>query len=225
MSIPRLAVSLGLILAVGSCREGVAPHPAAPQPLRFVRWAGGVYPRFIAVGATSSATPAPGGSRTLRASRVLSLNRYTASFWAVRGQSRSVQINYLSATGDTSQPFLNLSATDPASAPGVGAIAVGDSVLLTVTVDTLQIGVSLQPTGLQFGTPAQVQMWYTGANGDFNGDGVVDSVDARIESQLLGLSYREWPTDPWTAIPASHDFTSQSFTALLPHFSEYAISW
>jgi hypothetical protein len=226
VSILRLmGVSAGLLLLAEACRDGVAPRPALPHAVRFVQWANGTLPRFTTIGAASNGQPTAAGPHRLRANAVLSLNRYTASFWAVRGQARSVQINYLSATGDTSQPFVLLTTTDPDSVPGVGALAIGDSVLVTLTVDTARIGVSLEPTGLQFGTPAQFQIWYTGANGDFDGDGTVDSVDARIEAQLLGIGYRESPADPWTPFAATHSLVDQSFTAALPHFSDWAVSW
>ena len=221
MSIQRLVVLAGLMLFVGACLDGVAPRPA----LHFVQWAPGSNPQFTTVGVLSGGTPSTGGTPALRANTALSLSRYSASFWAVRGQSRSVQINYLSATGDTSQPYLLLTTREPAYMPGVGTLAVGDSVLLTVTVDSVSIGVSLEPTGLQFGTPAQFQIWYTGAQGDFNGDGIVDSTDARIEAQLLGISYHEAASDPWMAIEATHSLGDKSFTAALWHFSEYAVSW
>src|SRR3989449_2653589 len=99
----------------------------------------------------------------------LSLNQYTASFWAVRGEQRGLQINYLSATGDSSAPFLRLDTTDPAFVPGLGDLAPGDSVLITLTIDPDNIKISLEPTGLLFGEPAQLQIAYGGAAGDLNG--------------------------------------------------------
>src|SRR5207245_327742 len=155
----------------------------------------------------------------------LSLNQVTATFWAVRGEQRSAQINYVSAAGDTSAPFLRLSIADPTYVPGRGDLAPGDSVLITVTIDTLNIGVSLEPTGLLFGDPAQLQVWYGGAGGDLNGDGVVDSTDARIESRLLGMWYREGVDSAWTQVSAAQSLSEKSFTSALPHFSEYALCW
>ena len=223
----RFLIPLALALFAARCSER-GPHPTAPQPSlatapHLLRWAGNTAPQFSAIGAL----PARGAHGLLlaTASYGLSLYQYSASFWAVRGQPRSVQINYLSATGDTSAPFLRLSTADPAFVPGVGPLAPGDSVLLTVTVDPLNVKVSLQPTGLWFGDPAQMQIWYGGAGGDLNGDGVVDSTDAYIESQLLGLWYREGTNSAWSRIPAAQSLADKSFTSALPHFSEYAVSW
>jgi len=85
--------------------------------------------------------------------------------------------------------------------------------------------VSLEPTGLLFGEPAQLQLSYGGADGDLNGDGVVDGSDAYIESQLLGLWYREGTDSTWEPIPAVQSLADKAFTSLLPHFCEYAVSW
>jgi hypothetical protein len=153
----------------------------------------------------------------------LSLDQYVVSFWAVRGESRSVQINYSSSIDTLIHPFLLLTTTDPQFVPGVGTLAVGDSVLVTVIVDTSKIGVRFEPTGLLFGTPADLKIFYGGANGDLNGDAVVDSVDARLERQVLGLWYREVPTDPWTKLEAIHSVEEKSFSYALQHFSEYDV--
>jgi len=225
-----LALALALLAAGCSDTHPTAvQQPTAPGP-HFLRWAGSVPPQFRAVDGLSGRggdgaffADGPGG---------LSLNQVTATFWAVRGEQRSVQINYLSATGDTSAPFLRLSIADPIYVPGRGDVAPGDSVLITITIDTVNIGVSLEPTGLRFGDPAQLQIWYAGAGGDLNGDGVVDSTDARIESRLLGMWYREGADSQWTPIPAAQSLPDKSFMSELLHFcdfevsfSEYAVSW
>src|SRR5438093_4840029 len=99
----RFLLPLALGFIASGCSDSVAPGPAAPrQPLaqapHFLRWAG--QPQFSTAGTYSGssahsvlAMASPGG---------ISLDHYTASFWAVRGEQRFVQINYLSSTGDTS---------------------------------------------------------------------------------------------------------------------------
>jgi len=154
----------------------------------------------------------------------LSLDQYVVSFWAVRGESRSVQINYSSSIDTLAHPFLVLTTTDPQFVPGVGELAMGDSVLVTVRIDTSKIGVSLEPHGLQFGEPAQMKIWYGGAGGDLNGDGVADSSDTAIEAKLLGLWYRPDASKPWTHLSANQSLDEKSFTYALPHFSEYEIA-
>ena len=225
MSARRSLIPLALVLFAARCADGPIPtavQPLAPAP-HFLQWAGSAAPRFTATGALSG----PGVKHTLLAAQSsgLSLNQYSASFWAVRGEPRSLQINYLSSTGDTSSPFLRLTTTDPVYVPGVGDLAPGDSVLITVTIDPNNIKVSLEPTGMLFGEPGQLQISYGGAEGDMNGDGVVDDADSYIESQLLGLWYREGTDSAWERIPAVQLLSDKSFTSALPHFSEYAVSW
>jgi hypothetical protein len=70
-----------------------------------------------------------------------------------------------------------------------------------------------------------MQMWYGGASGDLNGDGVVDATDAYIETQLLGMWYREGDVADWQRIPATQVVDEKSFIVGLPHFSQYAVSW
>ena len=225
MSVRRCLIPLALALLVARCSDNIGP-PAAPAALtpvpHVLRWAGGTPPSFTAIGAL----PGRGGQgRFLSAPGGLSLNQYVATFWAVRGEARSVQINYKSSTGDTSSQFLRLTTVDPAFVPGRGELAPGDSVLITVTIDPIELKVSLEPTGLLFGDPAQLQISYGGADGDLNGDGVVDSTDAQIESQLLGLWYREGTDSAWAKIAAVQSLLDKSFMSALPHFSEYEVSF
>ena len=213
----RFLAVLALALLTARC----ADHPTAVQvPIsgapHFLRWAASASPQFRVNGAFAS-----------RASQTapLSLDQYEVSFWAVRGQPRSAQLNYLDVAGGTSHPFLLLTITDPETLPNGSELAEGDSVLVTMRIDTTKIGVSLEPTGLQFGTPGQMQMWYGGAGGDLNGDGVVDSTDTYVETQLLGMWYREGDVSDWQRIPATQAVDEKSFTVALPHFSQYAVSW
>ncbi|HEY6947340.1 MAG TPA: hypothetical protein VI297_00880, partial [Gemmatimonadales bacterium] len=160
--------------------------------------------------AAAAIKPAPAG---------VALAQTQATFWAKRGESRAVQINY-AANGGTA-PFLKLTVSDPTYVPGIGNLAVGDSVLVTATVDPIAVTVSLEPHQTQFGTPAQLQIWYGGAGGDLNGDGVVDAGDTYIENQLLGMWYQADPTTSWTPITATQSLGDKSFTASLAHFSGY----
>jgi hypothetical protein len=153
----------------------------------------------------------------------VSLTRYQATFWAKRGTARSLQINY-AANGGTS-PFMKLTVSDPTYVPGRGTIAVGDSVLITATVDPNALTISLEPHQMQFGTTSPLQIWYGGAGGDLNDDGVVDANDSYIENNLLGMWYQADPTSSWAQIPATKSLSTKSFTSALQHFSGYAVSW
>src|SRR3989454_1067355 len=225
MSVRRHLIPLALAVFAARCADGPHPtgvqEPLAPAP-HSLRWAGGSAPQLTTIGTSAGGA---GHGVFLAAPSGLSLDQYTATFWAVRGEERSLQINYFSVTGDTSSPFLRLVVDDPAYVPGVGDLAPGDSVLMTVTIDPSNIKISLEPTGLLFGNPAQLQIWYGGAGGDLNGDGVVDATDAYIESQLLGIWYREGVDSVWSKVSATQTLSDKSFTRALPHFSEYALCW
>ena len=218
-----IMVAFGLF-AAGCTGEGnplTVEQPLASAP-HFLRWAGTTAPQLTAIGAPSGRVV--NGQLLASASAGLRLDRPVATFWAVRGESRSIQINYADAAGGTTSPFMRLVINDPAYVPGRGDLAPGDSVEITVTVDTEHVAVSLEPTGLLFGDPAQMEIWYGGADGDLNGDGRVDASDTYIESQLLGMRYREGE-GPWTDIPSLHLLSDKAFTIGLPHFSVYAVSW
>lgn len=217
MMVRRSLLVFALALSVARCADQptAVNAPAGPQ---FLRWSGAT-PDFSS---QTQARARRSGAMTL--TPPLSLDQYTVSFWAVRGESRSIQINYTSSIDSETHPFLQLTTTDPVFAPEIGDIAVGDSVLITVTVDTTKIGVRFEPTGLQFGANSQLKIWYGGASGDLNGDGVADGADAQLEQQLLGLWYREYTNDAWTQVSASQSVEDKSFTYALPHFCEYAVA-
>jgi hypothetical protein len=215
MMVRRSLLVFALALSVARCADQptAANPPAGPQ---FLRWSG--TPQF------SSQTQARERRSGAMLTPPLSLDQYSVSFWAVRGESRSIRLNYVSAIDNAPHPFLELTTTDPVFAPGVGALALGDSILITITVDTGKVGVRFEPTGLQFGTTSQLKIWYGGANGDLNGDGAVDETDAQLEQQLLGLWYREYSNDAWTQLSAAQSVEEKSFTYALPHFCEYAVA-
>ena len=214
MFVRRSLMVFALALSVARC----ADQPTAVRPSsgpQFLRWS--ATPQF-----TAQTRARRSGAMAL--TPPISLEQYSVSFWAVRGQSRSVRINYSSTIDNETHPFLELTATDPTFAPEIGDLAVGDSVLITVTVDTSKIGVTFEPTGLQFGTASQLQIWYGGASGDLNGDGIADGTDQQLAEQLLGLVYREYSNDSWTQVPATHLVDDKSFVYALPHFCEYAVA-
>ncbi|MBI4503779.1 MAG: hypothetical protein HY700_21785 [Gemmatimonadetes bacterium] len=227
MSARRYLIPLALALFAAACSDSVGVRSAGEPRLttpHLLRWAGNTPPRFSAIGSLRGGViPPPGDGVMLAGPQELSLDQNTASFWAVRGEQRSVQINYQSSNGDSSSSFLRLTIADPVYVPGHGDLVPGDSVLITVTVDPQAIKVSLEPTGLLFGDPAELQISYGGAHGDLNGDGVVDGFDAVIEQLLLGMWYREGAESAWAKIPAMQSVADKTLTSALQHFSEYAV--
>ena len=227
-------IPVALMLGVASCADTTAPpgvHAPDTQPhhLRWNRTSGPV------TFAASAGGPA-GELALAETPRVLlsgadgdsvALQTYHASFWAKRGERRFIEINYVNVLSSTEYPFLRLSIADPVRHPNGQAIAYGDSVLITVAVDPVELVVHLEPSGIQFGRadPTTLRLWYGGAEGDLNGDGVVDEQDATIEKNLLGLWYQENILAPWQEINSAKSETEKWISSALEHFSGYAVSW
>jgi hypothetical protein len=154
------------------------------------------------------------------------LDRYRVSFWATKGRSRSVQINYRDDRGV--RPFLRFSVPRNAllRRPDGSRIRWGESVLITVTVDDTRIAAHFEPSGLQFNrwNRAWLRMWYGGADWDFNGDGAIDELDQEIERHRLRLWFQDEPGEPWYPLPARHSIRGKWFAAPLYHFSGGEIS-
>lgn len=103
----------------------------------------------------------------------------------------------------------------------------GDSVRITITVvDPKKFLFDFQPAGLQFNPndPARLKIEYRYANHDFNGDGKIDSTDARIAT-LLNLWRREPPDSLWFTFGAVKFADLQEFDANVFSFSQYAVAW
>jgi hypothetical protein len=149
---------------------------------------------------------------------------YSTSFWAVRGETRELRVNVF--RDNQAVPFLDLEISDPVTLPDGTPLAVGDSVLITVNVDTEELLADLQPSGLQFGAaqPTVLTMWYVAANDDLNSDAVVNSGDEAVQEQL-DLWVQEHSEDPWTSLGAVHYIDNEKLVQYLQHFSGYAISW
>lgn len=158
------------------------------------------------------------------------LARLSASFWAVRGQDREVRLDYRARPGQPdSTEFLRFRVRDGSlvNLPGGLPLALGDSVLITVTVvDPARFVVEFQPAGLLFSSaePAELEMRYVEANADFNGDGTVDGADASVEQQLR-IWRQERPGEPWVQMPGRVHTDSDRVEASLTGFTRYAIAY
>lgn len=218
----RSLVLAALAISVASCADqSTAVQPAEPE---FLDWA--LTPEFSADGSAPTLSESSTGTIYLGPRDQVNLEQTRVLFWAVRGESRSVQINYKGRRDAEPRPFLLLTTTDPQFVPGIGELAVGDSVLITVKVNTRKVLVSLEPTGLQFGQPGQLTIWYSGAKrGHDNEDpGQYDGNDEIIDDTDLALFYREDQKHPWSQLSATQSIADQSFTYAIPHFSDYAVA-
>jgi hypothetical protein len=234
-----MTVLLAAALAAAACEDATGPpterdaaQAAVPDgALHGLQWVDTEAPReFTIVALPDDEGPADAvdvviAEATASDGQVL-LDRYQVSFWATRGRSRSVQINYRDDRGV--RPFLRFSVPRNAllRRPDGSRIGRGESVLITVTVDDTRIAAQFEPSGLQFNrrSPAWLRMWYSGAHPDYNGDGVVDELDQEIEQHRLGMWWQDEPGEPWYLLPTRHSLNGKWFAAALYHFSGGEVS-
>ncbi len=158
------------------------------------------------------------------------LASFGASFWAVRGDERELRLSYRPRLGSTdSTEFLRLRISDASllNLPSGLPIALGDSVLITVTViDPARMIVELQPAGLVFarGEPAELEMRYREADPDYDDDGDVDADDDEIETRL-SIWRQERIGEPWVQIGGDVRVDSDDVKADLTGFTRYAIAY
>ncbi len=150
-----------------------------------------------------------------------------ASFWAVRGKDRVLQIDY-EYDGET-YPVLEFQVPSKAlhERPDGTRFSDGDSVRIDVSLDLTRLFVSYEPSGLRFSNkhPATLSVWYSVAAGDMDGDGEADDDDAEIESTLLALWTQEFEGDSWYSVDADHQSSENLFEASIYHFTNYAVGW
>jgi hypothetical protein len=111
--------------------------------------------------------------------------------------------------------------------PDGSTIAVGDSVLITLTVsDPTHLIITYQPSGLQFSATDQpkLKMFYVACGDDLNYDGIVDATDDQIQSKL-SIWRQEAPGLPWTVMSSTVVKTVKEVDTQLGGFTGYAISY
>ncbi len=217
-----LASAVTGVLLLAGCSEPTGP-PLAPRDS----------PSYFSTATGQSLTPLRHGA---------GLQAYQVSFWAVRGQARSAIVHYREyqttpSRGDEDDAdrrsraarFLRVfvPADGLSKLPNGTAIATGDSVLITVSIDNTHVVARFAPTGLVFNpsSPVTLEVWYSGAILDLDGDGDVDAADNLIGATKLALWHQSQPGTAWDRQPALHSWENRYFLASLTSFSGYAVSW
>lgn len=149
------------------------------------------------------------------------------SFWARRGEDRKVQIQYEGNGAYGYGHGICLEFIVPAAAllPSQASM-VGDSVRITVrVVDSSRFDFRFEPAGLRFSPeqPAELRVFYSWADPDLNGDGVVDEKDAPL-AEGFGFWRQELPGDPWQKIPTARLTDSEEIRARITGFTRYAVA-
>ena len=152
-----------------------------------------------------------------------------ATLWAVRGEDRELRMFYAN-TGQSGggAEFLRLRVDRNTllSRPDGSLVAVGDSVLITVTADPVLMSVDFQPTGLRFSSsdPAELKIRWAEADDDINRDGKVDASDDALRDNLA-IWRREGANDPWAKLATSLKLDVEEAEAKLIGFSGYAVAY
>ena len=212
MRFRRYLMPLTVVLVAAGCTDQTGPSPTAvPVPLAAV-------------------VPPPPGTHLLQQSPAAPrLQTYQVSFWARRGTQTTVFVNYRRRPGQwLPDPFLRFRIPINGLVAGAGGVPLdrGDSVRITLTIDTVSFNMDFQPSGVLFSlsSPAQLAIYYENAGPDLNGDGVVDATDQALKDQLA-IWYRGSRTQAWRQVWSKNDPSQEVVTAALYHFSQYAVGW
>jgi hypothetical protein len=159
----------------------------------------GVFLLVIWAGCTDDATD-PGVREPdltfLRFENPAAIGVRQASFWAVRGENRRLELEY--TTGAEFLEFEVRANSLLRRADGT-LFQDGDSVQITITIDTNNRFIFFfEPSGLVFNPidPAQLEINYQYADDDIDNDGDRDSNDLDLEAALR-IWQQEQPGLPW----------------------------
>ncbi len=152
----------------------------------------------------------------------------SASFWAVKGQDRRLELRYAAASGQQQGDVFLEFRVGPASLllrPTGQPFLAGDSVLITVTADAQRRFIfTFEPSGLTFSpvSPAELTMRYDRADTDVDGDG-----DRDAEDTLLLLKLRVWqqasPGLPWIPVQTLR-LQNTEVRGTIVHFTSFALA-
>jgi hypothetical protein len=154
-----------------------------------------------------------------------------ASFWAVRGETRAVEISFTDP-GNPGQPgeeYLELEVDAEAllARPDGTPFVAGDSVLITVrVVDPGRLLFEFEPAGLTFNParPAELKIHYNHADDDLDDDGDVDLDDRSLEL-TIGIWRQENEGDPFARLGSLLIEDLEEIDAELEGFSRYALAY
>ena len=154
----------------------------------------------------------------------------STSFYAVKGKVSGVDIWYRPRAGRTdSTKFLEfrLGTASLDKRPNGTAIALGDSVLITLNVsDPIRFIIELQPSGLRFASSDQprLKISFAACGDDLNYDGKVDAADLVLLS-ALSVWRQEAPFQSWFKMSSTVSASVKEVDTQLGGFTGYALMW
>jgi hypothetical protein len=152
------------------------------------------------------------------------------SFWAVKGRAGGADLWYHARAGASdSAKFaeFRVAASALDRRPDGTAIAMGDSVLITLTAtDASHMRIAFQPSGLHFasGSLPTLKIFWVACGDDVNYDGSVDAVDDAIISQF-GIWRQETDGAPWFRLPSVVVKGNKETDTELEGFSGYLLAY
>lgn len=154
----------------------------------------------------------------------------SVSFYAVKGKVSGTDIWYRPRAGSTdSTKFLEfrLGTASLDRRPNGTAIAIGDSVLITLNVtDPMHFIIELQPSGLRFASSDQprLKISFAACGDDLNYDGKVDAADLVLLS-ALSVWRQEAPFQSWFRMSSTVSASVKEVDTQLGGFTGYALMW
>jgi hypothetical protein len=203
--LPAAALGAAILAALLSCSDTTAPdgvNERAPTDLRLLS--------------------APHGTPPLANSQV--------SFYAVKGKLSGTDIWYRPRAGEAdSAKFLEfrLGTASLDRRPDGSTIAVGDSVLITLTVtDPTHFIIDLQPSGLMFSANDQprLRISFAACGDDLNYDKQIDATDAAMLASL-SMWRQEAPFQSWFKMTSTVVTDAKEVDTQLGGFTGYALMY
>ncbi|MCG8470190.1 MAG: hypothetical protein MJB57_18595 [Gemmatimonadetes bacterium] len=208
-----LATGLAAVVAALGCRSDGLVTPGPPPPPE---------PGPVETAALSilrQATTAPPLSVT------------DTSFVVTRGEDFELELRYEPRPGESEgEEFLEFELDDesllryPPGHPRAGQLfANGDTITIRIQVDPARMIATLEPSGLEFDPdePAELEIRYGNADGDYDDDGEEDPPEAEAE---IDLWRQENIGDPWFRVGEIKDEDLDRVRARLTSFSRYALA-
>lgn len=152
------------------------------------------------------------------------LQSTVVSFYAKRGEDREVRVRF--QNGEDYLRF-RVFANSLLQRPNGSAFAVGDSILITITItDPTTLAADFQPAGLKFSAlaPARLQFEFGEADKDLNDDGVVNATDTALIPQISTWR-QETAGAAWLKVNSTVEIELNEVQADIFGFTGYALAY